>query len=103
MIGWLLKLLLLFVLIRALMLVVGGLLRGMFGVERAAAPGASGAGRGAPSSGASMTGGTLVQDPVCGTYVVKERAIVGRSPDGPVYFCSERCRSAYDPQVARAR
>lgn len=99
MIGWLLKLLLLFVLIRAVMLVVGGLIRGVLG-QAAAAPGRS---QGPSRGPVSVSDGTLVQDPVCGTYVVKDRALVMNGADGPVYFCSAACRSAYDPQVARAR
>jgi YHS domain-containing protein len=46
--------------------------------------------------------GTLVQDPVCGTYVLQERALTARGAGGTIaYFCSERCRSAYDAQAAR--
>ena len=98
MIGWLLKLLLLFVLVRSLMLLVGGLLRGLFAVPQAAGPGRATAGRAAQSRG------RLVQDPVCGTYVLQDRALTLRTGAGTTaFFCSERCRSAYDAQAARPR
>ncbi len=37
----------------------------------------------------------MVQDPVCGTYVVQGRALSARGRDGVHYFCSEKCRQAY--------
>ena len=98
MLGWLLRILLLFLLVRALMLIVGGLLRGLFAVPQAAGP-ASGA-----ASPRTRSHGTLVQDPVCGTYVLQERALTARTAAGDTaFFCSERCRSAYDAQAARPR
>jgi hypothetical protein len=41
----------------------------------------------------------MVRDPVCGTFVVPERAVpLG---DGtPVYFCSSRCRDRYRARTA---
>ena len=36
-------------------------------------------------------GGTLVQDPHCGTYVAESRAVVL----GSLKFCSTACRDAY--------
>ncbi len=99
MLGWLLKLLLLFLLVRALMLIVGGLLRGLFAVPQAAGAGATGGSR-----AAARSNGTLVQDPVCGTYILQERALTSRTSSGePAFFCSERCRSAYDAQATRSR
>ncbi len=99
MLGWLLKILLLFLLVRALMLIVGGLLRGLFAVPQAAGPDLNSAPQRAGGSH-----GTLVQDPVCGTYVLQERALTMRDASGgTAFFCSERCRSAYDAQAARAR
>ena len=98
MLGWLLKLLLLLLLVRALMLIVGGLLRGLFAVPQAAGSGPE------RSSGRAPSHGTLVQDPVCGTYVLQERALTARTSSGvTAFFCSERCRSAYDAQAARPR
>jgi YHS domain-containing protein len=34
----------------------------------------------------------LVQDPECGVYVVKDKALVARIDGKDVHFCSERCR-----------
>ena len=101
MLGWLLRLLLLFLLVRALMLIVGGLLRGLMGVPQATG-GSSGA---PPRSGREpQSRGTLVRDPVCGTYVPQERALTAHTANGgTAFFCSEACRSAYDAQAAGAR
>ena len=41
------------------------------------------------------TGGTLVRDPHCGTYIPESRAItVGRGATA-MYFCSAACRDAW--------
>ena len=53
--------------------------------------------------GVARSHGTLVQDPVCGTYVLQERALAMKTAGGTAFFCSERCRSAYDAQAARSR
>lgn len=37
----------------------------------------------------------LVRDPVCGTYLLPDRAIKEGSGDAIVYFCSEACRAKY--------
>jgi YHS domain-containing protein len=42
----------------------------------------------------------MARDPVCGTFVVPERAVsvaVGRER---VYFCSEQCRDSYRARTA---
>jgi hypothetical protein len=36
----------------------------------------------------------LVKDPVCQTYIVRSRAVVGRGADPP-YFCSAECARRY--------
>jgi len=41
----------------------------------------------------------LVRDPVCGTYVSPDLAIT----DGKDYFCSEKCRHAYQDEVRGLR
>jgi hypothetical protein len=33
----------------------------------------------------------LVKDPVCGTYVVRSRAVRRTAAEGPRYFCSAEC------------
>ena len=40
-------------------------------------------------------GQMMARDPVCGTFVVPASAIAGRGKSGPVYFCSDKCRQAY--------
>ena len=37
----------------------------------------------------------LERDPICGTYVVRSRAVTLAGRDGVKYFCSEQCRRAY--------
>ena len=40
-------------------------------------------------------GEAMVRDPVCGTFVVRSRALTKAVAGGTQYFCSEKCRSAY--------
>lgn len=50
---------------------------------------------GKPRPPAVRTGGTLVRDPHCGTYLPESRAItVGRGANLQ-HFCSAACRDAY--------
>lgn len=37
----------------------------------------------------------LVQDPQCGVYVVKDKALVARIDGRDLHFCSESCRDKY--------
>jgi uncharacterized protein len=37
----------------------------------------------------------MVRDPVCGTYVIPERAIALSEGTARVFFCSAHCRDAY--------
>jgi YHS domain-containing protein len=97
--GWLLRLLLMFLVVRALMLIVGGLIRGLIGAAQVPGAPRQRSGKG----GVARSHGTLVQDPVCGTYVLQERALAIKTTGGTAFFCSERCRSAYDAQAARPR
>jgi len=41
------------------------------------------------------TGGTLVRDPNCGTYIPESRAITLGNGSQAVHFCSAACRDAY--------
>jgi uncharacterized protein len=45
-------------------------------------------------------GGTLVQDPQCGTYLPKDRAIAVTSGGGIQYFCSDKCRDEWTAKTA---
>ena len=38
-----------------------------------------------------MTSDELVKDPVCGTYVVRSRAVSRAAAEPPPYFCSTDC------------
>ena len=79
------KLLLVLVLIvfvaRAFWQLVDGVVEGATGRRRA------GAGR---SRGIAMA-----RDPVCGTFVVPERAVAMTVAGQQVYFCSDACRDRY--------
>ena len=37
----------------------------------------------------------MVRDPVCGTYVIPDRAVALSDGSGRVYFCSANCRDKY--------
>jgi len=51
--------------------------------------------RGAPQRGVSM-----VRDPVCGTFVLPERAVTLMNGRSRVFFCSEACRDKYRARTA---
>jgi YHS domain-containing protein len=81
MVGWILRLILIILIVRAVVRLAQGLIEGI------RVP----VGRGGRQASAVR----LVKDPVCGTYVVKARALTSGSGDDVHYFCSERCRDAY--------
>lgn len=37
----------------------------------------------------------LVRDPVCGTYLLPDRAVKTGAGESTLYFCSETCRAKY--------
>jgi len=39
----------------------------------------------------------MARDPVCGTYVVADRALSLSDGAATMYFCSEACRNKYKP------
>jgi hypothetical protein len=43
---------------------------------------------------------SMVRDPVCGTFVVPDRAITLTEGRRVVHFCSARCRDAYRARTA---
>jgi len=49
--------------------------------------------------GRASRGGTpsvkMVRDPVCGTFVVPGKAVSLMGRGETIYFCSEKCRTAY--------
>ncbi len=85
MLGWILRLILLLIVIRLLWRFIAGIIQGMSGTP-ARAPGATrGGDRAVP----------LVRDPVCGTYVVKAKALTSHAGGETHYFCSEDCREQW--------
>ena len=57
--------------------------------------------RSAPPSGRSPVSGVpMERDPVCGTFVTRERAFSVTAGDRQVYFCSVRCRDKYQARTA---
>ena len=87
MLGLLLRVLLVILLVRALWRLAVGVMEG------ARASGQVGGSR--PPRRTNQQAVPLVKDPVCGTYVVRERAITASSGGETHYFCSEKCRDAW--------
>jgi uncharacterized protein len=54
-----------------------------------------GASRGARGSQVPQRGVQMVRDPVCGTFVVADRAVMLMDGGTEVYFCSDACRDKY--------
>ena len=52
---------------------------------------------GAPPPGGNVParGVQMVRDPVCGTYVVPDRAVALSDGSSRVFFCSANCRDKY--------
>lgn len=80
-----LMLLLLLALARALLRFFGGVVQGATGH-------ASGAGGARPPSQPPTK---MVQDPVCGTYVVPGKALAVSRGGHTEFFCSDACRQKY--------
>jgi YHS domain-containing protein len=78
----LLRLILLLFIVRAVLMLVRGVMQGISGE----------AGGGSRGSRPSVQ---LMRDPVCGVYVSPSKAITEQSGVGVAYFCSERCRQAW--------
>jgi YHS domain-containing protein len=86
---FLVYLLLLLLLVRALRGFFAGLSQGMRGQ---AAP---------PRRGVQKERGVrMARDPICGTFVIPANALAVRDANGLHHFCSDKCRDAF---VARAR
>ncbi|HKB12786.1 MAG TPA: hypothetical protein VKD69_19115 [Vicinamibacterales bacterium] len=54
-----------------------------------------GASRGPRGSQVPQRGVQMVRDPVCGTFVVAQRALRLSDGGATVYFCSDACRAKY--------
>ncbi|HET7694927.1 MAG TPA: hypothetical protein VFK57_04405 [Vicinamibacterales bacterium] len=81
--GWILKLVLLILVIRALMRLVRGIVDGI---------------RGAASAPQAVA---LVRDPICGTFVAPTNAPSFGSGSEMRFFCSDQCRRAYQAKFAK--
>lgn len=80
--AWLLRVVLIVIVVRTIWRFLAGVVEGAMGQPQVSAP------EGVP----------LVRDPVCGTYVVRARAVTLKHGDSVEYFCSDRCRRAYARQ-----
>jgi YHS domain-containing protein len=87
MLRYLLILVLIAIVARAFWRIVDGVVDGMRG--------------GPPPSGRTPVAGVpMERDPVCGTFVVRERALTLGTGDRRVYFCSAVCRDKYRARLA---
>jgi YHS domain-containing protein len=84
MVRFLLFLLLLYFVLRAVGRLVRGIREGMLGPIDTQPPAVP-----------------LVRDPVCGTYVVPSRALTAGEGSDIRFFCSEKCRRAYRGKPGR--
>jgi len=88
MVRYLLLFLLLILITRAAWRLAGGVMRGLAGQTQHRAGNV-------PTRGVRM-----VRDPVCGTYVVRDRALVLADGSHQVFFCSAGCRDTYRARTA---
>ena len=77
--AWLLRVVLIVIVVWAIWRFLSGVVEGAMGQPQVSAS------QGVP----------LVRDPVCGTYVVRSRAVTLTHGNSVEYFCSDRCRHAY--------
>ena len=81
--GWIIRLLLLFFILRAISRLLHGIAEGM-----------------RPTRVETPAAVPLARDPICGTFVVPARALTGGTGADIRYFCSEKCRRAYELRAA---
>jgi YHS domain-containing protein len=62
--------------------------------------GLSGRGPRTPDGNVPARGVQMARDPVCGTYVVPDRAVALSDGSGRVFFCSANCRDKYRARTA---
>jgi hypothetical protein len=74
---------------RAVAHVFDGLKQGLAGRSRQARDG------NVPAQGVQMA-----RDPVCGTYVIPDRALMATDGSRQVFFCSPGCRDKYHARTA---
>jgi YHS domain-containing protein len=95
MIGWVLRFILLMIVIRVIWRFIGGIIDGISGDSSARPQESQRRRRGAGPGGPGAASVPLVRDPVCGTYVVRTKALTTGTGDRMQYFCSEKCRDEY--------
>ena len=88
--GWLVRLLIIVLVIRALWSLIAGIVGG-----------ASKPPRKSPRAGGERSL-PLARCPVCGTFVQQSRALTLRAGGRTHYFCSEKCRQAFGQQARPA-
>ena len=72
---------------RAFWRLIDGVMQGISGVPR--------------TTGGQQRGGVqMVRDPVCGTFIVPDRALSLTDGRQPVFFCSTTCRDKYLARTA---
>jgi len=94
--GWVIDVVFTLLAIRAIWKLLQGVMQGLSGPStesRQAGPGR--ARGGVPAQGVQMA-----KDPVCGTYVVPDRAVSALVGRQTVYFCSTDCRDKYQAKTA---
>lgn len=80
---WIVRLIVLILIIRFVVRMFSGALGRRAGVPRQ------------PKRPPERIGGTLVQDPQCGTYLPQDRAITVVKGGSTAYFCSAKCRDEW--------
>ena len=88
--SWLLRLVIILLVLRLIWRFVAGLIDGVAGPR----------GR---VRGPQQPPVALVKDPVCGTYVVRERALSASAGGETGFFCSDRCRDTWRASRAGTR
>ena len=81
--GWVLRLVLIWLVVRAVIKLVRGVYEGL---------------KGAASPPPAVP---LVRDPVCGTFVIPSNALSAGTGSQIRFFCSENCRRIYQAKLAR--
>ena len=92
MLGYVLDVIFTLVVIRAIWKLLSGISIGMS--VNTAEP------RRSREAGVPAQGVHMVKDPVCGTYVVPDRAVSAIISRQTVYFCSTECRDKYQAKPA---
>ena len=91
--GFILDVVFTLVAIRAIWKLLQGVMQGMAGPS-------TGQGFRRESGGVPAQGVQMAKDPVCGTYVVPDRAVSLSAGGQRIYFCSDACRDKYRAKTA---